>query len=132
MPLCTWRMPRAVYDRMIETGILGEDDPIELLAGRLIVAEPKHSPHETAVHAVADALRGAFGRGWHVRIAPPSCSGLLGTRARRVSRSRVFRDYRDPIPPRPHGSSKWPNEPASGRRIKASIYAAVASPTTGS
>lgn len=125
-PLCTWRMPRAVYDRMIESGILGEDDPIELLAGRLIVAEPKHSPHETAVHAAADALRAAFARGWHVRIGAPIVLGDFSEPEPDVSVVRgSIRDYRDA---HPTGAALIVEVAQTSlrldRRIKASIYAA--------
>lgn len=37
----TRRWTRHEYDRLIEIGFLHEDDPIELIAGRLIVAEPQ-------------------------------------------------------------------------------------------
>jgi hypothetical protein len=64
-----------VYDRLIELGILHEDEAIELLAGRLVVREPQRTPHATATQLAADALRAAFGVGWSVRvqlpIAPP-------------------------------------------------------------
>ncbi|MEX2148144.1 MAG: Uma2 family endonuclease [Candidatus Rokuibacteriota bacterium] len=115
-----------MYDRMIESGILGEDDPIELLAGRLVVAEPKHSPHETAVHAVADALRAAFGQGWHVRIGAPLVLGDFSEPEPDVSVVRgSFRDYRDAHP----SQAALIVEVAQtslrlDRRIKASIYAA--------
>ena len=124
--LCTWRMPRAVYDRMIESGVLGENDPIELLGGRLVVAEPRHSPHETAVHAVAEALRTAFGRGWHVRIGAPLALGDFSEPEPDVSVVRgSFRDYRDAHPT----SAALVVEVAQtslrlDRRTKASIYAA--------
>jgi Uma2 family endonuclease len=125
-PLCTWRMPRAVYDRMIATGILDEDDPIELLAGRLIVAEPKHSPHETAVHAVADALRAAFGRGWHVRIGAPIVLGDFSEPEPDVSVVRgSVRDYRDAHPTEAALIVEVAQTSLRlDRRIKASIYAA--------
>lgn len=124
--LRTWRMPRTVYDRMIEHGILGEDDPIELLAGRLIVAEPKHSPHETAVHAVADALRGAFRAGWHIRIGAPIVLGDFSEPEPDVSVVRGgYRDYRDA---HPTGAALVVEVAQTSlrldRRIKARIYAA--------
>ena len=52
---------RKEYDRLVALGILHEDEPIELIGGQMIVAEPKGSPHETAVGLTADALRAAFG-----------------------------------------------------------------------
>ena len=67
----TRRWSRREYDRLIELGILHEDEPIELLAGRLVVAEPKRPPHAVATDLVASALRRAFGPGWTVRTQAP-------------------------------------------------------------
>jgi len=68
-------MPRETYDRIVEHGILGPDDKVELLEGRLIVAEPKFSPHASGVLLVADALRRVFTDGWHVRTEMPLAMG---------------------------------------------------------
>ncbi len=66
-PIRTRRWTRREYDRLVELGILREDEPVELLGGQMIVAEPKSSPHSTAVGLTGDALRRAFGAGWVVR-----------------------------------------------------------------
>jgi Uma2 family endonuclease len=88
-------MPRSVYDRMIEKGILGEDDPIELLEGRLVVAEPKYSPHETSVRLVAEALRAVFTDGWLVSVGAPLALGGFSEPEPDVSVNRGrIRDYR--------------------------------------
>jgi len=65
------RWTRKEYDQAIAAGIFREDEPIELIAGRLIVAEPKHPPHAVATELTAAALRTAFGSGWTVRIQEP-------------------------------------------------------------
>jgi Uma2 family endonuclease len=62
---------RSEYDRLIEIGFFHEDDPIELLGGHLVVREPQHAPHATAVRLVDEALRRAFGPGWDVRSGLP-------------------------------------------------------------
>jgi Uma2 family endonuclease len=62
---------RAEYDRLIEIGVLDEDEPIELLGGRLVVREPQYSPHATGVRLADEALRRAFGSGWDVRAGLP-------------------------------------------------------------
>src|SRR5437764_9291032 len=67
----TRRWTRKEYDRLIDRGILHEAEPIELVGGQMIVAEPKSSPHETALGLTADALRRAFGAGWVVREHGP-------------------------------------------------------------
>ncbi len=67
----TRRWTRAEYARAIEACIFREDEPLELLAGRLVVAEPKHRPHAVATGLVAEALRRAFGVGWYVQVQDP-------------------------------------------------------------
>jgi Uma2 family endonuclease len=67
----TRRWTRQEYDRLIELGILHEDEPIELLAGRLVVREPQRTPHAMATQLAAEALRAAFGPGWSVRVQLP-------------------------------------------------------------
>jgi len=70
-PVQTRRWTRKEYHRLAELGVLREDEPIELIGGQLIVAEPKGTPHATMVEVVADVLRGAFGPGWAVRAQNP-------------------------------------------------------------
>jgi len=70
-PVRTRRWTRKEYDRLIDLGILREDEPIELIGGQLIVSEPKTSLHATAVRLTADALRRAFGEGWLVCTQDP-------------------------------------------------------------
>jgi Uma2 family endonuclease len=70
-PIRSRRWTREEYDRLGRLGVLSEDEPIELLAGQLVVAEPKGTPHSTAVALVAQALARAFGDGWLVRIQDP-------------------------------------------------------------
>jgi Uma2 family endonuclease len=67
----TRRWTRGEYDRLIELGLLHEDEPVELLAGRLAVKEPQRTPHATATQLAAEALRTAFGAGWSVRVQLP-------------------------------------------------------------
>jgi hypothetical protein len=56
MRLAQRRWTRREYARLIDHGLLDEDDPIELLDGLLLVKEPQASPHRTAVIRVADLL----------------------------------------------------------------------------
>jgi len=70
-PLRTRRWTRAEYDRLIDVGILRPGDPVELLGGELMVAEPQGSRHYTSVGLVEDALRAAFGAGWVIRSQGP-------------------------------------------------------------
>jgi Uma2 family endonuclease len=67
----TRRWKRVEYERLIETGFFQPGDPVELIGGQLIVAEPQGSGHFTAIQAVEEALRTAFGAGWQVRGQGP-------------------------------------------------------------
>lgn len=69
--LRTYRWTRRAYGRLIDEGILCEDDPVELLDGLLVVKEPQHTPHTTAIDLVSAVLRTAFGPGWLVRAQAP-------------------------------------------------------------
>ena len=70
-PVRTRRWTRAEYDRLTDVGILQPGDPVELLGGELMVAEPQGSRHYTSVGLVEDALRAAFGAGWVIRSQGP-------------------------------------------------------------
>jgi Uma2 family endonuclease len=78
MPSALRRWTRREYERLIDQGFLDEDDPIELVDGLLLVKEPQHSPHATALLLVAHALERAFGAGWCVRS---QCPLVLGRRS---------------------------------------------------
>jgi Uma2 family endonuclease len=69
-PLTLKRWTRVEYERLVDLGLL-RGDPVELIGGYLIVAEPQSSPHATAVGAAADALRGALPAGFIVRAQMP-------------------------------------------------------------
>ena len=96
------RWTRHEYERLIDHGFLDEDDPIELLDGLLLVKEPQHSPHRTAVLLVAKALERAFGGGWFVQTQSPI---ILGDRSEPEPDVCVVRgsprDYVDSHPTRP-------------------------------
>lgn len=42
----SYRLSVRQYHRMIQAGILGEDDPVELLEGQLVSKTPKGPPHD--------------------------------------------------------------------------------------
>jgi Uma2 family endonuclease len=65
------RWTRDEYGRLIDHGLLDEDEPVELLDGLLLVKEPQSSPHRTAVLLVAKAVERAFGEGWFVQVQSP-------------------------------------------------------------
>src|SRR6266849_5665291 len=65
------RWTRQQYERLIDHGLLDEDEPIELLDGLLLVKEPQASPHRTSILLTAKALERAFGDGWFVQTQSP-------------------------------------------------------------
>lgn len=69
-PLTVKRWKRAEYERLVDLGVF-EGDPVELIGGYLIVAEPQNSPHATAVGAADDALRAVLPPGFIVRAQMP-------------------------------------------------------------
>ena len=69
-PFTAKRWRRVEYERLVDVGAF-EGEPIELVGGQLIVAEPKGSPHAAGVGMAGDALRAALPPGWTVRIQDP-------------------------------------------------------------
>ena len=67
----TRRFTRAEYERLVELGAFQPDDPIELIGGELMIAEPQGAPHYTAIVKTSRALTEAFGPGWYVRTEGP-------------------------------------------------------------
>src|SRR4029453_7148871 len=70
VPLTIRRWQRAEYDRLVELGVF-EGEPLELIGGPLVVAEPKGTHHTSAVVKVDYALRAALPPGWLVRTQAP-------------------------------------------------------------
>jgi Uma2 family endonuclease len=69
-PLTLRRWTRAEYDRLVDLGMF-EDEPLELLGGQLVVAEPQGTYHASAISAVEYAVRAVLPRGWLVRTQLP-------------------------------------------------------------
>jgi Uma2 family endonuclease len=66
-----YKLTRVRYDRMVDAGIVGGDDDVELLDGLLVVREPQGSRHAVVVGLVRAVLERAFGRRYHVREEKP-------------------------------------------------------------
>ena len=62
---------RQRYYRMIYSGILTEDDRVELIDGEIIEMPPQNEPHAVATGLAQDALAAAFPEGFHVRVQLP-------------------------------------------------------------
>ncbi len=69
-PLMLRRWGRLEYERLVDLGLL-RGDPVELIGGQLVVAEPQGSYHITAIGLVDDALRAVLPPGWIVRTQAP-------------------------------------------------------------
>ncbi len=69
-PLTLRRWTRAEYDRLVDCGVL-RGEPLELIGGQLLVAEPQGSDHARRVGAIGDVLRAALPAGWLVRVQMP-------------------------------------------------------------
>jgi len=69
-PLTVKRWKRAEYERLVDLGVFA-GDPVELIGGHLIIAEPQNSPHATALGAADDALRAVLPPGFIVRAQMP-------------------------------------------------------------
>jgi len=67
----TRRWTRVEYEKLIDLGVFQSGEPIELIGGELMVAEPQGAAHYTAIWKLAKALEAAFGGGWVVRPQGP-------------------------------------------------------------
>src|SRR6266478_1516710 len=126
----TRRWTRREYDRLIEQGFLHEDEPVELVGGQLIVAEPQGSAHAVGVSVVARALGRAFGPGWYVMVQLPIA---LDEESEPEPDVAVVpgdpRDYREGHPSRPVLVVEVAESTLSfDRRDKGSLYARAGLP----
>ena len=83
------RWSREEYGRMVDTGILGPADHVELIDGEIVTMTPQKSRHATAVRLTEIALRTAFGHeAVDIRTQLPLALGpATTTRAGRNTRS---------------------------------------------
>ncbi|HXT59594.1 MAG TPA: Uma2 family endonuclease, partial [Pirellulales bacterium] len=66
-----YRFTVGQYHEMIEAGILGENDRIELLEGGILQMSPKGPRHVFAVQEALAKLSPLLPAGWHVRCQDP-------------------------------------------------------------
>src|SRR5262249_38440706 len=69
-PLTLRRWKRSEYERLVDLGIF-EGEPIELIDGQLVVAEPQYPYHASSISAVEYAVRAVLPSGWLVRTQSP-------------------------------------------------------------
>lgn len=100
-PLTLRRWKRVEYERLVDLGVF-QGDPVELLGGHLVVAEPQGSYHATAVGTVDDALRVLLPPGWIVRAQMPvALDDESAPEPDLVVVSGPRADYRESHPARP-------------------------------
>lgn len=56
------------YHRMIQAGILTEDDAVELLEGWIVPKMPRNPPHDGTIQIADEVLRPRLPAGWQLRI----------------------------------------------------------------
>ena len=56
------------YHRMIQTGLLTEDDPVELLEGWIIYKMPRNPPPDVAIDLAREAIESRLAGDWRVRV----------------------------------------------------------------
>src|SRR6266403_4998719 len=89
-PLTLRRWRRVEYERLVDLGAFEDGEPVELIGGQLIVAEPKGSEHATGVEMAGDALRS--------RPAGPSAGKIPWPWTTSRRRSRTSRSSEGPAP----------------------------------
>lgn len=60
---------------MVEAGVLAEDEPVELLDGRLVVMTPQGPPHSATITRLQARLHDAYGDRFLVRTQLPLDAG---------------------------------------------------------
>src|SRR5207249_5993402 len=56
------------YHQMIQTGILQEDDPVELLDGWIVSKMPRNPPHDATIDIAQEVFRSVLPAGWRLRV----------------------------------------------------------------
>jgi hypothetical protein len=68
-PVCRFTVDE--YHKMIEIGILSEDDSVELLEGWITQKMSQNTPHQVTVDLVPDVLRPLLPANWRIRVQLP-------------------------------------------------------------
>jgi Uma2 family endonuclease len=63
------------YRRMVETGILSENDMVELLEGWIVAKMTHNPPHDAAVNLTRCVIEPLLASGWHVRVQSAITTG---------------------------------------------------------
>lgn len=119
------RWTREEYERMIDHGLFGPEERVELIDGEILRVPPPKPPHATGVGLVHEALRAAWGPGAHVRTQAPIALDPMSEPQPDVSVVRgSIRDYRDVHPDVPLLAVEVSHTTLPfDRRRKGSLYA---------
>ena len=71
LPIAIHRFTVAQYHRMIATGLLTEEDRVELLEGWIVDKMPQHPAHATAISILLARLQANLPMEWIVRVQSP-------------------------------------------------------------
>ncbi len=63
-----YRLSVKQYHRMIEAGVLTEEDPVELLEGRMVTKMPRNPVHDGTISMIQRRLEPDLGDNWFFRI----------------------------------------------------------------
>lgn len=123
-PLTLRRWKRVEYDRLVNLGVF-EGEPIELIGGQLVVAEPQYPYHASAISAAEYAVRAILPPGWIVRTQlPVSLDDESEPEPDLVVVPGRPADYRDSHPARPVLSVEVAESSLDfDRQHKGSLYA---------
>jgi Uma2 family endonuclease len=75
MPIPRHQWTAEDVQRMVETGVLAEDAPVELIDGDLITVSPQGPQHRMSTVRVRRCLERAFGPGFYVQTHSPVQAG---------------------------------------------------------
>lgn len=93
------RWTRQEYDRMVDAGVLTENDRVELIGGEILTVTPQKSPHATAASLANEALRRVLAPNMHVRMQLPLVMGEDSEPEPDIAVvAGSIRDYRDAHP----------------------------------
>ncbi len=71
MPIPVHRFTVAQYHRMIATGVLTENDRVELLEGWIVDKMPQHPAHAGTISILLAKLQAKLPKGWFIRVQSP-------------------------------------------------------------
>ena len=101
----------AEYDRMIEDGTIGEDDPVELIEGVLVPKMPRNPPHRVGTRKTAKALERMVPAGWYVAVQEAIVIELESKPEPDVSVVPAELEFDVPATPWPRSAAWWSRSP---------------------